>query len=56
MGAVKTAQFTTAEMEKMMDENPEAVVTNYYGTIGNEEIFQYMGVGGWLDCFKGLDL
>ncbi len=56
LGAVKTAQFTTAEMEKMMDENPEAVVTNYYGTIGNEEIFQYMGVGGWLDCFKGLDL
>lgn len=55
LGAVKTCAFTTEEIENLMKEHPEAVVRNYYGTIGNMEVFSYMGVGGWLDCFEGID-
>lgn len=56
LGAVKTITWTTTDLEALMQENPEAVVRNYYGTIGDEATFPYMGVGGWLDCFEGLDL
>lgn len=56
LGAVSSRSYTTEEFEKMMRENPDHVVKNYYGTIGNEEDFSYMGVGGWLDYFEGLDL
>lgn len=56
LGALKTVSFTTAELEKMMREYPEQVVSGYYSTIGNEEYFRYLGVGGWLDYFEGLDL
>lgn len=56
LGAVTTKTFTTAEFEQMMREYPEHVVGNFYGTIGNAEEYQYIGVGGWIDYFKGLDL
>lgn len=56
LGAVSTKSFTTTDMENLMKEHPEAVVGNYYGTIGNEETYPYMGVGGWLDYFEGIDL
>ena len=56
LGAVKSRTFTTEEFEKLMKKNPEHVVGNYYGTIGNQEEFQYIGVGGWIDYFEGLDL
>lgn len=55
LGALKTVSFTTEELEEMMRQHPEAVVRGFYGTIGNEEHFRYIGVGGWLDCFEGLD-
>lgn len=56
LGAVESVVITTEEMEEMMRQNPQAVVKNYYGTIGDEEIFPYMGVGGWLDYFEGISL
>lgn len=56
LGAVSTKSFTTTDMENLMKEHPEAVAGNYYGTIGNEETYPYMGVGGWLDYFEGIDL
>lgn len=52
----KTKTFTTEKFEKLMRKNPEHVVGGYYGTIGNEEEFAYIGVGSWLDYFEGLDL
>lgn len=56
LGAVKTIAVTTEEMEQMMCDHPEMIVRNYYGTIGDEEFFSYMGAGGWLDYFEGIDL
>lgn len=56
MGAIQTKTYTTEEMESLMLEYPEHVTGGYYGTIGNEEIFNYMGVGGWIDYFEGIDL
>lgn len=56
LGAVTTKTFTTEQLEQLMKEYPEHVIGNYYGTIGNAEEFQYIGVGGWLDYFEGLDL
>ncbi|MGN0295321.1 MAG: hypothetical protein ACI4D3_15090 [Lachnospiraceae bacterium] len=56
LGAVSTKSFTTTDMENLMREYPEAAAGNYYGTIGNEESYPYMGVGGWLDYFEGIDL
>ncbi|MBO5460992.1 MAG: hypothetical protein J5983_04260 [Ruminococcus sp.] len=56
LGVMKSYVFTTEEIEDLMRGNPEAVVRNYYGTIGNEEFFTYMGVGGWLDYFEGISL
>lgn len=56
LGALTTKTFTTEEFEQLMRENPEHVIGGFYGTIGNEESFQYMGVGSWMDYFKGLDL
>lgn len=56
MGPVSSETFTTEKFEKLMKKNPEYVVGNYYGTIGNEEEFQYIGVGGWIDYFEGLNL
>ena len=56
LGAVSSKTFTTEDMESLIREHPEAVVGNFYGTIGNEEMYPYMGVGGWLDYFEGIDL
>ncbi|MCU6761531.1 Uncharacterised protein [uncultured Roseburia sp.] len=56
LGPVSTKTFTTKEFENLMKENPDHVVRNYYGTIGDQENYQYIGVGGWLDYFEGLDL
>lgn len=56
LGAIKTITITTEEIEQMMCDHPEMVVRNYYGTIGNEELFSYMGTGGWLDYFEGINL
>lgn len=39
-----------------MKENPDQIVRNYYGTIGDQENYQYIGIGGWLDYFEGLNL
>jgi hypothetical protein len=56
LGALKTVSFTTAQLEDLMRQYPEAVVSGYYGTIGDADNYQYVGVGGWLDYFEGLDL
>lgn len=56
LGAIRTVSFPTAELEELMREYPECVVSGYYGTIGDEENYPYMGVGGWLDYYEGLDL
>lgn len=56
LGAIKTKSFTTKQLETLMEENPEHVYQNYYGLIGNQEEFESMGVGGWQDCFTGIDL
>jgi hypothetical protein len=55
LGAVRQKTFTTEEFELLMQNNPEHVVRNYYGTIANSESYLYMGNGGWLDFFEGLD-
>ncbi len=55
-GAAKSYTVTAAEFEQLMKDHPEQVVKNYYGTIGSEENFEYIGVGGWLDYFEGLSL
>ena len=56
LGAVSSKTFTTEEFEKLMKENPDQIVRNYYGTIGDQENYQYIGIGGWLDYFEGLNL
>lgn len=56
LGALISRTFTTADIESLMEQYPEHVYRNYYGLIGNQEEFSSMGVGGWQDCFTGLDL
>lgn len=56
LGPIASETFTTEELEKIALENPEHVVRNYYGIIGNEESMTSMGLGGWLDYFEGVDL
>ena len=56
LGAVQSKTFTTKDFEALMKQYPEHVVGNWYGTIGSEQDYQYMGTGGWLDYFVGLDL
>ncbi len=56
LGAIKTKSFTTKQLENLMKEYPDYVYQNYYGLIGNQEEFESMGVGGWQDCFTGIDL
>lgn len=56
LGAVTTKTYTTADLEQLMRDYPEHVVGNYYGTSGNTELYGYIGVGGWLDYFEGIDL
>lgn len=56
LGAVITKTYTTADLEQLMREHPDQVVGNYYGTSGNTELYQYIGTGGWLDYFEGIDL
>lgn len=56
LGAVQSKTFTTQDFENLMKQYPEHVVGNWYGTIGSEQDYQYMGTGGWLDYFCGLDL
>jgi outer membrane lipopolysaccharide assembly protein LptE/RlpB len=54
--ALQSISWTTSELEALMIQYPEAVVGNYYGTIGNAETYSYMGVGGWLDYYEGIRL
>lgn len=56
LGTLISKTFTTADIEALMEQYPEHVYRNYYGLIGNQEEFASMGVGGWQDCFTGLDL
>ncbi len=56
LGAVNQRTFTIEEFEQLMKDNPDHIVRNYYGTIANAESYIYMGNGGWLDFFEGLDL
>ncbi len=56
LGAVTTKEFTTEALEALLKEYPEAAAGGYYGALGNVEMFSYMGVGGWLDHFEGIDL
>lgn len=55
LGATESYEFTTAELEDMMRDNPDKVVGNYYGTIGNQTTYAYAGTGGWMDYFEGVD-
>ena len=52
----RSVSFTTARLEELAKENPEAVRANYYGTIGNDKSKDSMGVDGWFDYFRGIDL
>ena len=52
----KSVLLTTEELEQLALENPQAVVGNYYGTIGDKNSMDSMGVDGWLDYFVGIDL
>ncbi|MCD7982482.1 MAG: hypothetical protein LUF32_09305 [Clostridiales bacterium] len=56
LGALTTKTYTTADLEQLMRDHPDQVVGGYFGTNGNSEIYQYMGTGGWLDYFEGIDL
>jgi hypothetical protein len=56
LGAISSLELTTEQMEQLAKEHPEAVYGNYYGTIGDSESMEYMGIGGWLDYYEGLDL
>ncbi|MCD7864801.1 MAG: hypothetical protein LUG54_02030 [Clostridiales bacterium] len=56
LGAVISKTYTTADMEQLMRDHPDQVVGSYYGTSGNTELYQYIGTGGWLDYFEGIDL
>jgi len=56
LGAVEKKVFTTAQLEELMQSNPEQVREGYYGTIGDSENYKYVGVGGWFDHFEGIDL
>lgn len=56
LGALSTREFTTEELERFMKEEPQAAAGGYYGTLGSTETFRYLGVGGWLDHFEGVDL
>lgn len=55
LGAIDSYEFTTAEIEDMMRDNPDKIVGHYYGTIGNQESYSYAGTGGWMDYFEGID-
>jgi len=52
----KSVTFTTAQLEELAAGHPEAVRANYYGTIGNDKSKDSMGVDGWFDYFRGIDL
>ncbi len=54
-GPDKVVEFTTAEIEDLMRENPSKVHGGYYGTLGDEQTFSYAGAGGWTDYFEGVD-
>lgn len=53
---VKSKTFTTKDLEDLAQSNPERVVANYYGMIGNGHNMNSVGLGGWLDYYTGLDL
>ena len=53
---LKSAVFTTAQLEIMAREHPEQVRRGYFGTLGNQTSMQSMGLGAWLDYFEGIDL
>ncbi|MFT3952549.1 MAG: hypothetical protein QM689_11505 [Oscillospiraceae bacterium] len=56
LGALQTKTFTTAALEQLAQAHPDAVVSGYYGTIGDAKVFPSMGVGGWQDYFTGISL
>lgn len=56
LGAIKSASYSETDLERLMSQNPQAVVGGYYGTIGGKDSYQYEGLGGYLDYFKGLSL
>ena len=53
---VNTVTFTTEQLESLVLEHPEAAVGGYYGTIGNAESMEAMGIDGWLDYYSGINL
>ncbi len=55
-GALTTKTYTMEELEQLMRDNPDHVISNYYGIIGNKETYDYIGTGNWLDYFDGIDL
>lgn len=53
---VLSESFTTSQLEQFAVDAPEAVVSGYYGTIGDESSVNSMGIGGWFDYFRGIRL
>lgn len=54
--SLETLMLTTAEMEKLALAHPEAVVANFYGTIGDIHSVETMDLGAWIDYYEGLGL
>ena len=50
----RTVTYTTAELEAMALDHPEAVRGSYYGVIGDKDSIPTMGGGGFLDYYEGL--
>ena len=46
--------YTTSELETLALEHPEAVAGGWYGTIGDAQSSEDMGVGGYLDYYEGI--
>ena len=55
-GGNRTVTYTTAALEDLALENPDAVHGSYYGIIGDRESIPTMGSGGYLDYYEGLRL
>ena len=52
----RTLVLTTAQLETLAAENPDAVYGAYYGVIGDVDSIPTMGGGGFLDYYEGLRL
>jgi hypothetical protein len=53
---VRSVDYSMADIERMMLENPEAVAGGVYGTIGDGDSKRHMGLGGFIDYYEGLRL